>query len=182
MSRGATYPRKIRISCGWPGATKRGALLSVVGSCWTPTASSDGTTEIFISPLISKSTTVVSILIHELVHACGCKGHGVSFRKLATSIGLTGPMRATVAGDPLKILIRQLVKAIGPYPHASLNPTDDRSDTPKKQGTRMIKVVCPTCTYTVRTTSKWLSVGLPTCPCGDEMQADIGQGEEGEPE
>jgi hypothetical protein len=41
-----------------------------------------------------------------------------------------------------------------------------------KAGTRMLKVKCPTCDYTVRTTAKWLLVGTPTCPCGDTMEAD----------
>lgn len=41
---------------------------------------------------------------------------------------------------------------------------------PKKQSTRMLKVICPGCGYTVRTTQKWIDIGLPTCPCGEEME------------
>ncbi len=44
-------------------------------------------------------------------------------------------------------------------------------DSSKKAGTRMLKVECPDCGYTVRTTAKWIEVGLPTCPCGCEMEA-----------
>ena len=40
-------------------------------------------------------------------------------------------------------------------------------------GSRMIKIVCDAdgCGYTVRTTRKWIDVGLPTCPCGSAMSA-----------
>lgn len=40
---------------------------------------------------------------------------------------------------------------------------------PPKQSTRMIKLVCPADGYAVRTTRKWIEVGLPRCPCGREM-------------
>ena len=36
-------------------------------------------------------------------------------------------------------------------------------------GTRMLKLTCPTCRYTVRTTRKWLDVGQPFCPDGDPL-------------
>ncbi|MGV9815795.1 hypothetical protein ACWDTQ_28285 [Streptomyces cellulosae] len=45
---------------------------------------------------------------------------------------------------------------------------------PKKQGTRMVKVTCSTdCEcggYTVRTTQKWIAVGMPICPAGQVME------------
>jgi len=37
----------------------------------------------------------------------------------------------------------------------------------------MIKVVCPEDGYIVRTTAKWLEVGMPSCPCGTQMEAEI---------
>lgn len=75
--------------------------------------------------------------------------------------------------------LTELIEVNGPYPHAQLDPSC--TDGKKKQGTRMIKVVCPSCGYTVRTTAKWLEVGLPTCPCGEDMEADEGSGKgEGE--
>ncbi len=42
-----------------------------------------------------------------------------------------------------------------------------------KQGTRMLKVICPADGYTIRTTNKWLQVGFPTCPCGTVMRREI---------
>lgn len=35
--------------------------------------------------------------------------------------------------------------------------------------TRMRKVACPVCGYTVRMARKWIAVGMPTCPCGATM-------------
>jgi hypothetical protein len=34
----------------------------------------------------------------------------------------------------------------------------------------MRKVTCGHCGYTVRTTAKWLEIGMPRCPEGQEMQ------------
>lgn len=42
-----------------------------------------------------------------------------------------------------------------------------------KQSTRMLKVECGSCGYTLRTTAKWLEVGTPTCPCGTLMDAAL---------
>lgn len=40
----------------------------------------------------------------------------------------------------------------------------DESSRPKKQTTRLLKVECGQCGYTVRLTRKWLDVGPPGCP------------------
>jgi len=66
-------------------------------------------------------------------------------------------------------------------PDSGEGPDDPKGDSgPRKQGTRMIKLTCgnsecPTmdektgAVYTVRTTRKWLEVGVPSCPCGAPM-------------
>jgi hypothetical protein len=59
----------------------------------------------------------------------------------------------------------EVAAIIGPYSHATLY----RSMV-KKDGTRMLKVVCPECGYTVRTTAKWPAVGVPSCACWAEME------------
>jgi hypothetical protein len=38
--------------------------------------------------------------------------------------------------------------------------------------TRQRKVSCPDCGYTVRMARSWMQVGLPVCPCGEEMRPD----------
>jgi len=69
-------------------------------------------------------------------------------------------MRSTVAGKELKAMLTGFVEQLGPYPHAMVLP----STPPTRQSTRMIKLVCPECGYLVRTTDKWIAVGLPRCP------------------
>jgi hypothetical protein len=31
----------------------------------------------------------------------------------------------------------------------------------------MIKLICGSCGYTIRTSAKWIEVGLPVCCCGE---------------
>lgn len=175
---GSPLPEKIKVSCGWPSYGARNKKSrTIAGECWSTTLSHGGNTEIFISPIIDDSLQAGHILVHELTHAAVglAKGHGKEFKKVALSVGLTGPMRATTAGPRLAERLNTLISDLGLYPHASLETlTSGR----KKQGTRLLKVICPECGYTVRTTAKWLEVGLPTCPCGTEMEAE--RGEEGD--
>lgn len=164
---GGALPKKLRITCGWPS---RGAFASRsrrIGECWLA-GSEDGHIEVFVSPAISDGVEVAAVLAHELVHASGIKGHGVPFKRIAVALGLEGKMTATVAGEGLKARLNDIVARIGAYPHSKL----DKSASPhKKDGTRLIKVVCPSpgCGYTIRVTQKWIEVGYPTCPCGEVM-------------
>jgi hypothetical protein len=165
---GAMIPTKLRISCGWPSTRALSGRNRAIGECWTPTASQDGTTEIFVSPCIDAPLMVAEILVHELVHAavgteCGHKG---AFKRLACMIGLEGPMRSSHAGEALRERLNILIAELGSYPHATL---DAAQGSRKKQTTRLLKVLCPVCGYTVRTTRQWLAQGLPTCPCSTEM-------------
>jgi len=47
----------------------------------------------------------------------------------------------------------------------------DNTVEPKQKG-RNHKIVCPKCGYPVRTSLKWIRVGLPTCPCGTQMELE----------
>lgn len=38
----------------------------------------------------------------------------------------------------------------------------------QKQTTRLLKAVCPKCSYTIRLTRKWMEKGLPLCPVDGE--------------
>jgi hypothetical protein len=168
---GATLPAHVRVSCGWTSQRALSAKSRRIGECWPSQSSADQAREIFISPCLGDAAQASAVLVHELVHAAlDCQGgHGPQFRKLAVKLGLEGKMTATVAGEDLTKRLNALVAEIGPYPHATL----DRSMRPK-QSTRMIKVVCPDCGYTVRTTRQWIEQGLPTCACGAEMELPEG--------
>jgi hypothetical protein len=193
---GFPLPEKLHVSVGFGYGAKRESA-TILGQCWSTMASEDGVNHIFISPEMNDAARVLDVLIHELVHAADdCKsGHKGDFAKHAKKLGLTGQMTATVATPELAELLADLAKGIGPYSHATLYPMgkpvrpkgetpgeetpEEPEDTPvhsgpKKQGTRMVKVACVAeCEcggMILRTTEKWLEVGMPFCPKGTEMQ------------
>lgn len=170
---GAPLPADIHLTCGWP--THR-ALAPIgkartLGQCFSPAASAKGTTEICVSPAIGDAQAAAAILVHELCHAALMAehpdaGHGPLFRALATAMGLEGKMTETTASPELARRLYALTLTMRPYPHSTLDVTVGA----KKQGTRLIKIECPECGYTARTTKQWIATGLPTCPCGTEME------------
>jgi len=163
---GVDLPEKIRVACGWSKRSGKG-----IGWCWKREASSDGTNEILVTPEESDPVKTLAVLVHELIHASdnGESKHAGDFRTRALAIGLEGKMTATQAGQALTDRITKLTEQLGSYPHASINPA---MSTIPKQTTRMIKITCPDDGYVVRTTRKWIDVGLPTCPCGTLMELD----------
>lgn len=157
----------VHVSTGWPSRGGTSTKRRVLGECWRPDVSEDGTSHIFINPMMDDTPQVLSVLTHELVHAWdgGESGHKGRFIDGAKAVGLTGPWTSTSAGPELVEYLTELEKGIGKYPHSKLTP----SVQVKTQTTRMLKVICLSCGYTVRTTQKWLDMGTPTCVCGDEM-------------
>lgn len=153
---------KVRVSVGFPGGV---SARKRIGEHWHPRASEDGVSQIFISPRLKSSLEHLDVLVHELVHACvPDDGHGAAFKRIALAVGLTGPMRSTVAGEVLRSHLNALIQGIGEIPHAAINLGMGR----KKQSTRLLKVECPACGYTVRVTQKWLEMGAPICPTDHE--------------
>ncbi|MCB5179529.1 SprT-like domain-containing protein [Streptomyces antimicrobicus] len=196
---GLPLPARVHVSVGFGYGAKRESA-KILGQCWARRVSEDDVNHIFISPELKDEARVLDVLIHELVHAADdCQsGHKGRFATAAKALGLTGKMTATVASPELAAKLRDLAKAIGPYAHATLYPmgkpiqpkADPKpegpeetpeeppiSSGPKKQGTRMIKVVCKSdcgCGgYVVRTTAKWLEVGFPICPAGTVMELAV---------
>lgn len=165
---GRPIPANVRATCGWPSKSALSAKKRRIGEAWPTSCSADEAHEIFISPCLASLEEVGATLVHELVHtAVGCKhGHKTPFRRAALAIGLEGKMTSTHAGEALLARIREVGQQIGEYPHAKLDMS-----MVKKQSTRMLKIECPDCGYTCRTTAKWLEVGLPTCPCGADMES-----------
>ena len=96
---GHPIPEKLRIACGWPV----GNVKQILGQCWSPEVSEDGTVEIFVNPMISNPRNIAEVVVHELCHAAvGVQyGHKGPFKRLAKSVGLGGPMRNTYAGREL---------------------------------------------------------------------------------
>jgi hypothetical protein len=160
VATGGQRPEKYRVSVGFPRG-RRGSKGHAVGQCWGREASADQAFEVFISPELS-AEEAVGVLAHELVHiAAGLHcGHGAPFRKIATRIGLTGSMRATVAGTGLAADIAAWIAAEAPYPHAPLSALH----SPQRPGSRLLKTFCEGCGYTLRVTRQWLEIAPPVCP------------------
>jgi SprT-like family len=154
----------IRIGVGFPSAGARG---KAIGECHDSSLRKDRIFEIIISPKIDDSVEIAGILAHELCHAYlrqafpqeNC-GHGKKFKKLAVALGLTGRMTSNVPGEAFKRLLEPTLTRIGDYPHGALGSSSSR----KVQGTRLIKVSCPSCQYAMRVTHKWIEIAIPTCP------------------
>jgi hypothetical protein len=166
---GSPLPEVVKVACGFPSRSALAQSKRRIGECWYPEHSKDKTTtNVLISPTLDDAVRVLDVLVHECIHAAVGPGvgHKGPFRKLARRLGLEGKMTATVAGPELAKSLGVLASQLGDYPHASL----DYSKV-KKQGTRMLKVQCPDCGYAVRTTAKWLEVGVPKCCCGSVMEA-----------
>lgn len=178
----------VRVSVGWPGGN--GRKNSVIGQCWHKSAAADEVAQIFVSPVLDDAARVLDVLAHEVIHAIdeNASGHRGNFARIAKAFGLTGAMTATVAGEDLKARLDLVIEEIGAYPHARLGggllgggegepkpgdpgtwlfPKGGPADGPKKQGTRMLKVVCAEGSdFKVRTTRKMLDeFGAPLCPC-----------------
>lgn len=162
----------VRVAAGWPSARGTSLKKRVLGECWKPVASADGVSQIFMNPMEDDVVKILGVLAHELIHAWdkGENGHKGPFVRAAREVGLTGPWTATSVGDELRPRLEQIAETLGEYPHSKLTPTLSGK---KPQSTRMLKVQCPVCDYTVRTTQKWIDAGLPSCPDGDEMEVEI---------
>ena len=161
---GKPLPTRIRVATGHPLNFKRNRRL---GDCHAAGDSADRAIEICISPTIAKPVEVFTVLLSQLCRAtAGALSYGTAYEVVATEVGLVPTNTATLdkwktskGNDVFADLYADLIAGLGDYPHAPLGVADSRT-----QSTRMLKAFCPHCSYTVRLTSKWAAMGLPTCP------------------
>lgn len=162
---------EIKISVGFPpkGGLSRNRVLGV---CLKAEAATDKVVQIYINPTIQEvggAKGVLSVVAHELVHACGISGHGKEFAACGRKIGLEGKMKCSVAGSVLLSELSAIEKKIGKFPHAPLVPIANLSGL-KPDKCRMYKCECNECGYTVRISAKWIEVAIPKCPvCNEEL-------------
>jgi hypothetical protein len=160
---GGELPTKIRVGIGFPGG--RGRLDRVIGQCYPPEAVHDGVYTVFISPVHKDPVDTLATLGHELVHAAGAHGHRSDFSTLARGIGLIAPWTSTKPSEALSEALRGMSERLGPFDHGSIDQTKRLG----KQTTRLIKLQCPVDGYTVRSTRKWIDLGLPDCPLHGDL-------------
>src|SRR4051812_9487372 len=66
---GYTLPRTLRVGMSWPTRKAISEKSRTIGQCFAPTCSKDGTTEVFVSPVLDQPLRVADVLAHELIHA-----------------------------------------------------------------------------------------------------------------
>jgi hypothetical protein len=163
-----------RVSTSFPSkGGELGHKSRVRGQCWAADASEDGHAEIFISPVEEDPREVAQILAHELLHAAlPDAAHGHAFQTAARKIGFEKPFTQSVATDDFWSWADDLLAQLGEYPHGRLN-AHKHVGAKKKQTTRLLKMTCSDCGYTVRVTAKWVNeVGAPHCPLHGSMDGE----------
>lgn len=141
----------------------------------------DAVHEINLSAETLSREDVGETLIHELAHAENETNnikdvsngvHNKKFKVQAEALGLKVLDRDKRVGygfteldTPARDFLKKIKFNSLMFKLARLTPT-----ARTKAGTRMLKCECPKCGYVVRTTQKWVDIGLPQCPDGDEME------------
>lgn len=163
---GYRLPPTVRVSVGWPSTGGLATKKPTHGDTWDVESADDKVPQLFISPVLADSIDALAVLAHELGHVVVGKRHGhrAPFVRFCKRIGLEGKPTDTEPGDELRGTLEGIAERLGDYPHAAVH-----GEGRKVQGTRLIKVTCHECGYTIRTTRKWLEVGTPTCPCSAQM-------------
>lgn len=156
-------PDRVRVSIGFPSCGRRGRAI---GECWSDCRSSDAHFEIFIRPNLETDSRIADVLTHELIHAAVglAAGHGRPFKSAMRALGLTGKATATVAGPDWHSWAQPILDAIGPMPRGRLDDGGQSSAKPK-QTTRLIKLECPDCGFTCRTTAKHIEANADGLRC-----------------
>ncbi len=157
----------VRVSVGWPGG--RGKKQGVVGQCFASFSSTDKVAQIFVSPAVDKTLSVLATLTHELVHAVDdCKsGHKKDFIKIAREIGFEAEWTSSEnRTDALTEKLQAVAEKLGEFPHAAIR----QEERPTTQPTYMRKLTCAhDDDYKLRMTRKMLDeYGAPICPCHRE--------------
>lgn len=114
---------KLQVAPGFPRTKGKG--VEAIGQCWSPKLTKDGTTHIFISPVLGDDPVrVLDVLLHELMHAyLGVEAkHGKEFKALQKEFGLEGKPTATIAapGTPTHDHLTLLLAELPPYPHDTI--------------------------------------------------------------
>ncbi len=182
--KGYEIPELVRVSCGWPSTRALSSTKRRLGECWHAEGAADGVKQIFISPCLSDSVEVLAVLTHELLHAAlpDKVGHKKPFKKGCEALGLEGPATSTKAGPELNKLFETFLEQrpglvsncdLPEYPQSKLDKTSEGA--PKKQTTRMNKIVCqknddhPETDIILRASKTTLALGIPSCWCGKEF-------------
>jgi hypothetical protein len=176
-----------RISMGYGGVNYE---KKVRGVCWHHDVDGGGLNQIFITPEVDDTATILAILLHELVHAAlnsvddpKWNHHGGRFAEYATRMGLCAPFTTATPGIPTLAQFMVIAAELGDFPHAALKipsrqQVEQRVDPAGQpiritsggdpQRNRWISAICPTHRRPYRASRAALNEGLPDCGVRDE--------------
>lgn len=155
----------VRIGVGWPSSGIRSAAE---GQCWKTSVSGDGIAEITVRVSVTDPIRVLSILLHELIHAAlDCEGgHGGEFKQAWRAVGFTGRAKGSKPGDTLAAELGRIAERLGAYPAAEFNAAVGEV---KRQTTRMLKAECAVCGFVFRTARQWIDQAADGLRCPDVL-------------
>lgn len=164
-----TLPAKVAILTSWaPKRSKR----EVLGACYPKSWTENEMTYITITPEVGKEDKVqiLGILMHEMIHALGIKGHRKDFGKVAKPLGLLAPWTTLQMSEELTSRFDILAKELPEYPHQKMTPPPkEKNDNPKTNGGALKFQSPENPKYTVFIYKKWLEeFGPPICPISHE--------------
>jgi hypothetical protein len=159
----------VRCAPGFPRTfTRSGTTAEVIPD----TNSEDKTFEVFVAPTLAEPEAVFDALLRQVLHTIpgaltpASRTYQDALINAGYAPDASGP---TQTADWVEAW-GPVLEALGPYPHAAVTVAARKTQT-----TRMLKLVCPTCGYTLRTTAKWIAQGLPTCHDGTPFVADVAE-------
>ena len=175
---GAPIPPNVRAAVGF---TSKGMKGNRIAECWADTSSADGHFEIFLKPTIVSTHEICAAFTHELIHASvGMdKGHNAVFKRVATSLGLTGKMTATVPSEAWFTWAGPIMKNLGTMPYGAISE-EGKSTGRKPQIAALLKMECPACGFLARVTKKHiephshLNCPVPDCE-GELLREEAGE-------
>ena len=151
----------VKVSAGWPSSKAFSTKGRSLGECWHKDSIDQEASHVFISPYLSDTVEVLSVLVHELGHAILPKEvkHKKPFKQYMRDVDLTGKATQTEAGETLKSFIGLVIERIGTYPHTSI----DKVPKEKKQTTRLKLWLCSGCNTKLRVAKDNLRVMCLDC-------------------
>lgn len=137
--RGCTIP-PVKLSVGLPHARNQ---RRVKIQFFPADMNADKTPCVFVSPLLDDGSLIIAQLYGML-------------REIYAPTNHTLP---TFTPD----MSRDFLAVLGDYPSSALKLPEVET-----QSTRMLKLQCADCHYTVRATNRWISKGVPLCYCNSK--------------
>jgi hypothetical protein len=134
----------VRVSCGFPSKGGASKERRITGETWPAAATFDNSVQIFVTPLEDNPTTVLGILIREMVHASlpDDEGCGPNFKAACKEIGLEGRAKNMTPGLDLIKRLDEVADKLGEYPNKHIILAEkEKLQKPKKKST--FKLFCP---------------------------------------